>query len=312
MRYLFKSATTWKLALLTVLSATACKQAGYQVLKPGLLIPNSFDASKTMAPTARVEVIDRGVSVTWTYVGTRVDIRPTTDTLDPNYLGKSSCENPGIIAADYELGNSLKPSIKRKECSSLATTGQVFKTPGDYLIKMVVKSEDNETAISTMTLRVVDRSGPPSQVEGGFTIHARPLLVAINQPVNFTGICELKGKLTIDWDYADSANGSGAVTQHSYANAGQYLVSAICSSASGRKMNASLSVVVSETTPPVLPEVGIPVPGTNPNLPQGINCDPSQGPCQNAGQSPNGGQTLPDETGPVWYYDPFCRCYVRD
>ena len=302
---------TWKMALALALSITACKQAGYQVLKPGLITANSFDASKTMAPTARVEVIDRGVSVTWVYAGTRVDIKPSSDTLDPNYIGKSDCENPGIISANYLLGTQSNPSVKRSGCSSLATTGHTFKTPGDYIIKMTVNSEDNESAIATMTLRVVDKSVTPSQVEGGFTIHAKPLLVGINQPVTFTGICELKGKLTISWDYGDARDGVGAVTQHSYAASGQYVVNAKCSNDAGRKMNASVSVVVTDGEPPVIPSAVIPVPSGNPNLPKGQDCDPNQGPCQNASQKPAGGQSLPDKTGPAWYYNPFCRCYIR-
>jgi hypothetical protein len=296
---------------MVMLSASACKQAGYQVLKPGLITPNSFDASKAMAPTARVEVIDRGISVTWVYTGSRVDIRPSSDTLDPNYLASSNCENPGITIADYELGKSQKPSIKRSSCSSLATTGHVFNTPGDYLIKMTVTSEDNETATSSMTLRVVARSTTAAQVEGGFTIHATPLLSEVNQAITFTGVCELKGKLTISWDYGNSSTGVGAVTQHSYSSPGQYVVVANCASDTGRKMTSSVSVVITDSTPPTTKNSLVPVPGGNPNLPNDRNCDPSQGPCQNATQKPAGGQSLPDKSGPAWYYNPFCRCYIR-
>ena len=301
----------WKIVLAVGLSVSACKQAGYQVLKPGLITTNSFDSSKAMAPTAQVEVMDRGISVTWVYAGTRVDVRPSADTLDPNYLGKSTCENPGIITADYELGTAKKLSVKRTSCSSLATTGHVFSTSGDYLIKMTVKSEDNEIAIATMTLRVVDKSITPSQIEGGFTIHAKPLLTSVNQAVTFTGICELKGKLTVNWDYGDSDSGVGAVTQHSYTAPGQYVVNATCTNDTGRKMSASVSVVVTDSLTPTIPSLAIPIPGSNPNLPKGQNCDPSQGPCQNASQKPAGGQSLPDKSGPAWYYNPFCRCYTR-
>lgn len=301
----------WKILLAIVLSISTCKQAGYQVLKPGLGNNKSFDASNAMAPSARVEVIDRGVSVTWVYVGTRVDVRPSADTLDPNYIGKSNCENPGIVAADYDLGASRKPSVKRTSCSTLSTTGHVFNTAGDYLIKMTVKSEDNEIATSTMTLRVVDKSVIPSQVEGGFTIHAKPLVVGVKQPVTFTGICELNGKLTISWTYDDTASGVGAVTQHSYNAPGQYVVAATCSSDTGRTLSASIALVVTESVAPIIPQVAIPIPGGNPNLPRGQNCDPSQGPCQNASQKPAGGQSLPDKSGPAWYYNPFCRCYIR-
>jgi hypothetical protein len=301
---------TWRWLIAAALSLAACKQAGYEVLKPGLLNPNNFDGNKSIPPTARVEVIDRGVSVTWIYAGSRIDVRPSADTVDADYIGKSKCDNPGIILASYELGNGAKPTVKRNSCSTLASVGQTFNAPGDYLIKMQITSEDNETATASMTLRVVDRSIPADKVEGGFTIHAKPILAALNAPVTFTGICELKGKLNINWDYADQSNGAGAVTQHTYQKPGQYLVNATCSSDTGKKLSASLTVVVIDGTPPTIPEVPVPIPANNPNIPHTQNCDPSQGPCQNAGQIPNGRQ-LPDRSGPVWYYDPFCRCYIR-
>jgi hypothetical protein len=175
---------------------------------------------------------------------------------------------------------------------------------------MIVKSKDNETATASMTLRVVDKSIPATQVEGGFTIHAKPLLAQINQAVTFTGICELKGKSTIGWNYADGASGAGAATQHTYNRAGQYLVTATCANDSGKKFDASLTVVVMSSTPPEVPVVAVLIPGQNPNLPQTPGCDPTQGPCQNAGQVPNGAQTIPDSSETVWYYDPFCRCYI--
>jgi hypothetical protein len=302
--------TSWKLIILAALSVTACKQAGYEVLKPGLLNGNDFGDPKTMAPTARVEVIDRGVSVTWVYAGTHVDIRPSADTLDGDYIGKETFENPGIIAADYDLGNKTTPTVTRVNGSTLAALNQVYTTPGDYLVKMTVKSKDNEQAIATMTLRVVDKSVPASQIEGGFTIHAKPILVELNKPVTLTGICELKGRLTISWNYADSATGAGAVTQHSYSKIGSYLVNATCASDSSKKMTASLTVVVVAKAPPSIPEVAVPVPSNNPNLPKTPSCDPTQGPCQNAGQIPNGSQTVPNSSAPVWYYDPYCACYT--
>lgn len=294
----------WLIAF--ALAITACKQAGYQVLKPGIASQNNFDGAATIPPTARVEVMDRGVSVTWTYVGNHVDIRPSNDTLDPDYLGKEDCDHPGLIAAEYDLGNGVKPTINRENCSTLASSDQVFNSPGDYVITMVVKSKDNEQAKASMTLRVVDRSTPVSQVEGGFTIHGRPLLVGLNQPIIFTGICELKGKLIISWDYADGGNGVGSVTQHGYAHEGQYVVNATCSSQSGKKMQASLTVVVINSNLPAFPVTQPPKPEDNPNTPSTPSCDPSQGPCQNAGQTPQGNQQVPTTDEPTtYYYDSF-------
>ena len=116
------NSVTLKWILSTALVVTACKQAGYEVLKPGNQNSNSFDSSKTLAPTARVEVLDRGVSVTWTYVGNRVEIKPTEDTLDPDYIGKEACQNPGLIAANYDLSNGATPAVQRTDCTSLASS----------------------------------------------------------------------------------------------------------------------------------------------------------------------------------------------
>ncbi|MEI6397345.1 MAG: PKD domain-containing protein [Pseudomonadota bacterium] len=310
MKASLRSSTSWKIAILAVMAITACKQARYEVLKPGLIKPNNFTDANSAAPTARVEVIVRGVSVTWIYAGGRADIRPSTDSLDPDYIGKDKCENPGLIGADYDLGNSTKPTVTRDaNCSNLATTGQVFNTPGDYLIKMTVKSKDNEQATASMTLRVVAKSIPADQVEGGFTIHAKPILVALNQPVTFTGICELKGHLTIDWDYADTAIGAGVVTLHTYTKLGQYLVNATCANDAGKKMLSSLTIVVMNN-PPTSPNTNPLVPGNNPNLPASPLCDPTQGPCQSAGQIPDGSQQVPTDNGTIWFYDPKCHCYI--
>lgn len=302
-----------KVVVMTALAFTACKQAGYQVLRPGTVTPQTFDGNKTIPPTARVEVIDQGVSVTWTYVGNKVDIRPTLDTLDPDYLGKSNCENPGIIQAAFDSGNGKKPVIDRLDCASLTVKEETYSQPGDYLIQMQVKSQDNEIAWASMTLRVVAKGTTREDIEGGFTIHAKPLLAGINQPIAFTGICELKGVLTISWDFADGSKADGAALQHPYAKAGQYRVTALCRNDAGRSLQASLTVVVIDGTPPTLPDVPVPVPGSNPNLPPPTTtpCDPTQGPCQNGSQVPQGGSQVPDNSGQTWSYESNCRCYYR-
>lgn len=294
-------------ALFIALAVAACKQAGYQVPQPGSAdSPQSFQNDGGAAPTARIETIDAGVSVTWTYVGNKVDIRPTLDTVDPNYIGKETCEQPGIIQASYDLGNGAKPIVDRTACSSLATTGQVFSQAGDYLIQMQVKSKDNEVAWASMTLRVVDRGITRNQVEGGFTIHAKPILASVNQAILFTGICELSGQLTISWDFADGAKADGAALMHTYLQVGQYRVTAICKSSNGKTHQASLTVVVM-ANPPAVPDVAIPVPGSNPNLPPAPitpnKCDPTQGPCNTGTQVPT-----PNNT-PVITYTPDCTCY---
>lgn len=291
-------------AILLATALTSCKQAGYQVLQPGSDSPQNFQGGGPAAPTARIEAMDNGVSVTWTYVGNKVDIRPTLDTLDPNYVGVVQCDNPGIIQASYDLGNGQKPVVDRNGCTSLAAAGQVFTQAGEYVVQMQVKSQDNEVAWASMTLRVLDRGITRAQVEGGFTIHAKPILTAVNQPVTFTGICELNGQLTMSWDFADGAKADGAALQHTYLQNGQYRVTALCKSNSGRTMQASLTVVVM-TNPPAVPDVAIPVPANNPNLPPAIitpqPCDQNQGPCSS--------KVPTQQNTKVITYGSDCTCY---
>lgn len=307
-------------AILAALSLVACKQAGYQVLRPATpQTPETFKGPDTSStpPTATVEVLDKGVPVTWTYVGSKVEIRPGVDTFDLDYLEKSKCVNQGIIQATYDLGNGSKPVVDRNECDSLATKDAVYTTPGDYLIQMQVKSLDSEVAWASMTLRIVDKNTPRDQIEGGFTLSAKPILTNVGEAINFTGICELKGRLTVSWDFADTAKGDGAVVAHTYQTPGQYRVTALCSNDSGRSLQASLTVVIVKEKAPKVPEGVIAVPGQNPNIPTpAVKCDPTQGPCQNTTQMPQGSTTVPTASTPVptpkpvvWYYDPYCACY---
>lgn len=308
----------FKIAILAALAVTACKQAGYEVLAPGLQEADNFQAQTSIPPTAAIEVLDQGIPVTWTYVDTKVVVKPTADTLDADYIEKSKCENPGIIQASYDLANGTKPVVDRQNCDSLATKDVSYSQPGDYLIQLQVKSEDNEIAWASMTLKVVAKGTPRDQIEGGFTIHTKPILASVNQKIDFTGICELKGQLNISWDFADNTQGEGATSQHAYAAKGQYRVTAVCKNANGKALQASLTVVVIDGPAPTVPDVAIVTPSKNPNIPAATptpGCNPTQGPCQTGAQVPNKTATttqVPKKTTtpstPI-YYDPYCSCY---
>lgn len=306
-----------KLAVSVLLLLTACKQAGYQVKQPGSdLIPQPFDGSGSSAPTANIEIYDKGVPVTWTVVGNKVDIKPSLDTLDPDYITKSKCDNPGIIEAAYDLGNGAKPVVTRTECESLAATQQVFTQAGDYLVQMQVKSLDGETSRASMTLRVLEPSTAYDQIEGGFTIHANPILATINQQISFTSLCELKGNLIISWDFADNAKVDGSAVQHAYANPGAYYVNAICKSDTGQILKASLTVVILKDPAPGIPKTALPIPGNNPNLPPKTQpCNATQGPCQAGGAqvppAPTQQPQFPGQSQQQIVFDPRCGCYVQ-
>lgn len=268
-----------KVAVLLSLALISCKQAGYQVLKPGSQSPENFaNPSTTIPPTARVEAMDQGVAVTWTYVGNTLEVKPTLDTLDADYLGKSTCENPGIIEATYDLGNGSKPVVSRTDCASLATKTVTYAQPGDYVITMQVKSQDNELAWASMTLRVVAKGTSRDEIEGGFNVYAKPMIANINSPITFTGICELKGKLTISWNFADGTSGDGLVVTHNYTKPGQYRVNAVCKNEAGRSVDASLTVVVMTSGTPKLPDVAVMDQTKNPNIPA-TTCTKTPSPC---------------------------------
>jgi hypothetical protein len=304
-----------KTVVASMLVFIACKQAGYQVLKPATepVQAEPFTSPATMSPTARVEVIDQGVSVTWTYVGNKIQVRPSADTLDPDHIAKSTCENPGIVSASYDLGDGSKPLMERTDCSSLAVAEKTFAKAGTYFIQMQVKSADNELAWASMTLQVVAKGTARDQIEGGFTIHAKPLLANVGDNIQFTGVCELKGKINVSWDFVDSTKGDGLVVQHAYAKEGQYRVTAVCSSDAGKSIQASVTVVVIKSGAPKLPDVEVPVPSKNPNIPAPTkpNCNPTQGPCQDTTQAPTQSSKLPTQKKTIWYYDPYCGCYYH-
>jgi len=295
-----------KLGLFGLLCLTACKQAGYQVLRPGTQTPQDFDGSSTIPPTARLEVIDQGVSVTWTYVGKQVEVKPSADTVDPDYLGKSNCENQGIIEATYDLANGSKPVVARTDCAKLSTA-VTYDQPGDYLITMQVKSQDQEIAWASMTLKVVAKGTARDQIQGGFTIHAKPILTNVGTVVTFNAVCELEGQQTVQWDFADGGKAEGVVTTHTYANPGQYRISAVCKNEQGISMQASLTIVIMREGAPQIGDTSGPNPGSNPNIPS-TPCTPTKGPCQ----SQNKSQTGSTSGKTVWYYYPSCYCYYQN
>lgn len=293
----------------------SCRPASYEIIKPKKgksgdkagnptnVVPDDGNPSPgtpaidSAPPTARIEVIWQDQSVTKVRVNRPVEIRPTVDTVDPDDIGVSSCANPGIVKAEYDVGGLAKPTATRKlGCETLGVP-YTFTTPGDYKIDMIVTSNENETAFASMTLRVVDETAPLTE-DGGFTIQAVPLLVKVGQEVDFSGFCRTKQAHAIDWAYGDSAEGLGAATRHAYAVEGQYRVDATCteSIANGRSWDASLTVVVIDRV------IVIPGQPTGPLPPDGGGDDGGQDDGGDPGQNDPGqgqpGQGQPGQQRP--------------
>ena len=249
---------------------------------------------QNLPPTARVEVILNTKAVTKVKVGVPVRIQPSFDTVDPDDIGKSVCRNPGIVSADYDLDRDAGKTAERNSgCESLHI-GHTFANAGEYLITMTVKSNEDETAIASMTLTVLPASADDFDL-GGFTIAADPMIAKPNQTINFTAHCETETENVITWNFGDEAIAEGRITTHTYAKTGQYEIDAVCVDDLGNERDAQITIVVIDQDV-VIP--GKPTPGT----PTPSDPDPSGGDDGDTGGSdpgqPNQGdpdQNVPDQ-----------------
>lgn len=238
----------------------SCRPASYEIIKPkkSKSVDRQGDPTNlgptdpgppaplaaNVPPTARVEIIWDGQSVTKVRVNHPVTIRPTADTVDPDDIGKTQCANPGIVTADYTV-ESNKPSASRPlGCESLGVPYTFTKT-GEYTVDMLVTSNENETAFASMTVLVLSETAPLNN-DGGFTIQAIPMLAKAGEEVGFYGFCQTKKAHTVSWTYGDNAAGVGAETKHAYASEGQYRVDATCTETdnNGRSWKAALTIVI--------------------------------------------------------------------
>jgi len=300
--------------------ALSCRPASYEILRPkkGTADNGPPPSSSTvppvsqppvgpsnLPPTARVEVIWNGSPVTKVQVNQPVQVRPSYDTVDPDYIGKSNCANPGITRADYDIGHQATPTAQRTQgCEDLAVP-YTFTQPGDYQVSMVVTSQDNQQATASMTLHVVDANTPLTD-NGGFTITADPLLSSIGQPVTFIGYCQTSLPYTITWQFGDNSTGTGVTVVHNYAAAGQYRLDATCTEQSGRTWLANVTEVVL-TQQVVIPgsPTGHPIPPFG-GIPTTLPGDPTQQiPGQVPGQIP---VQIPGQIPATPIYQPTCGC----
>jgi len=293
-----------------------CRQAIYEIVKPATdqegdpQPPSTFKdpgnsnrpSSGTSGPTARIEVIWEGQSVTQVKVNSPTLIRPTADTVDPDDLGKTDCPNPGITAAQYQIAGEASPVVDRGDRCEALSVPYTFKTVGDYFIEMTVTSNEGEKAVASMTLRVVNDEVSDF---GGFTITANPLLAKVKQSIDFTGLCTTKNPKVIAWKFADGNEGEGDGTRHAYERTGSYKVEAQCSETVGNKRiwKAAVTVVVLDDVVAVPPSVTPPVPPSvpppSPPPPPPPATPPPSGP--NPPSNPGGGGIIGGGHKKCWF-----------
>lgn len=260
-----RSSHTLLLFLSAALVAFSCRPASYEILKPGKnkktnnsgdpnqVSPPDSRTEKPVAPppitsnvppTARVEVMVNGESVTRVHVGTPVQVRPSLDTVDPDDIGRSPCVNPGIVKADYDIAREEAKSAARSQGCEPLSVPHVFPREGRFEVTMIVTSNEDEKAVASMIVTVVKEGQPLTGADGGFTIAADPMLTPKNQDVTFTGKCETVKKNKITWDFGDGKTGEGVVVKHPYEAEGQYRVEATCTDEDGKSLKAVVTIVV--------------------------------------------------------------------
>ena len=284
--------TTLAVTLLSVQLLANCSPASYEILrpkaranvdKPQNIAPEPTKVPAGQMPTARVETIVNGESVTNVRINVPTTIRPTADTLSPSFVGKSSCVNPGIDRAGYDIGGLSQPSVSRSNGCEALETPYTFTQPGDYLITMIVTDQLNQTATASMTLTVIDDTSSTC----GFTITVVPLLTQKNQAVAFNGFCDMTPSHAISWDFGDGVNSKGNQASHAYDKVGAFAVNASCAADDGslvKKASATVSVIedANKTTITILTPKCTPPP----RPPVKPACDPGQGPNHCTSQTP--------------------------
>lgn len=303
-----KFSRCFTLAFMLVSASVAqysCRPASYEIIKPkknknvsekgdpNSISPDQGDKGESapppiltnVPPTARMEVIWNNQSVTKVRVNSPVSVKPSYDTLDPDDIGISQCTNPGIVKSEYTLDyqNNLA-AVRTNGCETLAVP-YTFTRTGEFEISMIVTSNENETAIASMTIVVVGENESLTAGDDGLVISADPMVAGKGQIITFTGSCGLKKKHAITWDFGDGTSATGSTVKHSFDKESQFRVEATCTDEDGKAIKSVITIVVIDK-PVTIP--GQPFPGQpDDQIPGAPPSDqPGQIPGQQPGQKP--------------------------
>lgn len=223
-------------------------------------------------PTARVIVLKDSLQITKAAVGETLDITPSKDTFDfEDLTAVDRCQDqPGIVRVAYKIDDELLETVTRKKCESLAIKN-VFTQPGVYKINMVVFTNENDTAESTMTLAI----GQADQNFAGFMIQG-PVLGKTNESLEYSGICKTNESFEISWEMGDGNTTKGDKINYVYDKKGQYLIIAECKT-STQKYLAALTVVITDSKVNIDDKIDC---NQNPSHAKcKTNCEPGQKDC---------------------------------
>ena len=157
-------------ALAVFSSLGACKQASYEINRPGeqpapapqpVAPPTTEDPKQpdpvtpaNQGPQAKVEVLLADKLVEKVATGSTVTIRPSKDTMDgEDSVNQDTCPNPGIVRVDFDFGDGKFTSVTRKGCEALSVT-HTYSRAGSYVVTMIVYTGENEQVKASRNLTV--------------------------------------------------------------------------------------------------------------------------------------------------------------
>lgn len=230
---------------IAVMTICGCRAAGYEIIDPVASKPTPELAVRSLPPSARLEIVQGGSLIGVVRTGQGLTFRPSSDTVDPDYVGKSPCSNPGISAAKYDIsidGKSVA-SAREKGCEPLEIA-YAFQQIGAQNVTLKVTSADGETATASQVIRVINSDPCCSVPEPAIYVTAAPLVAYPSEEIQVQARCIATEAGTITWKFGDGANSVGGNSKHSFSKTGQYVITATCTLGNGKTAQGTVTVSV--------------------------------------------------------------------
>jgi PKD repeat protein len=160
-----------------------------------------------------------------------------------SFDGSDSSDDIGIVMYSWDFGDG-----------GTATSMQVthsFDEVGVYTVTLEVSDAAGNTATDTLDVSVAE--GEPSD-EIPPTAEAGPdQAVVVGETIQFdaSGSTDNVGIETYLWNFGDGASAGGAVVEHSYDEAGEYIVTLTVKDGAGNSGEDTLTVTISEAAPTI-------------------------------------------------------------
>lgn len=244
-----KAARFHLLAATTLLALAGCRAAGYEIIDPDKPVERpagpALPQTTSFPPSARLEIVQAGKMIGVTRTGTGLTFRPSVDTVDPDYMGKSPCANPGINSAEYQISidGRVVSSQRDSGCEPLEVSYS-FANIGAQTVTLKVVSADGETASSSQVVRVVNTDPCCSVPEPAIIVTAAPIVAYPDEAISTQARCLNPEPGTIRWDFGNSKTATGSTSTTSFAKTGQYVIAATCTLANGKSAKGTVTVTV--------------------------------------------------------------------